>query len=150
MNDNKLECIVQNFITIMPLFQKKLFRQECCLESENLTSSHFQILLTLHENGSSSISEIAKKLLISNPNMTSLIDRLISKKMVERVQDSKDRRIIKILITEEGEKYLNSQLKFISNTLITRLSLLSDEVINTLFVSMENLKEVLLMIGADD
>ena len=77
MDEVKLEAIVQNFISIIPLFKKKLLHDNCKFDKGNLNHSHFQILAVLKKEGQQPISEVAKKLFISTPNMTKLLNKLI-------------------------------------------------------------------------
>ena len=150
MNDTKLELIVQNFVTIMPLFQKKLIRRDCGFAHDSLNHSHFQIMAVLKENGRLPISDVAKRLLISTPNMTKLLNKLIDEEMIERIPDKKDRRIINIDLTKKGEKYLESKFKHVQSTLKERLSTLPDGQLNKLNSSLENLRDVLTEISSDD
>ena len=66
MDEVKLEAIVQNFISIIPLFKKKLLHDNCKFDKGNLNHSHFQILAVLKKEGQQPISEVAKKLFISS------------------------------------------------------------------------------------
>ena len=108
MDEVKLEAIVQNFISIIPLFKKKLLHDNCKFDKGNLNHSHFQILAVLKKEGQQPISEVAKKLFISTPNMTKLLNKLIDEGMIERIPGEKDRRIININLTEKGSTYLKS------------------------------------------
>lgn len=51
MDEVKLEAIVQNFISIIPLFKKKLLHDNCKFDKGNLNHSHFQILAVLKRKG---------------------------------------------------------------------------------------------------
>lgn len=51
MDEVKLEQIVRNFITIIPLFKKKLLHDNCKFDKGNLNHSHFQILAVLKRKG---------------------------------------------------------------------------------------------------
>lgn len=151
MDDTKLENIVQNFVTIMPLFKKNLFtKNDCNLSHDKLNHSHFQIMAVLKEQGTLPISEIGKKLLISTPNMTKLLNKLIDEEMVERIPDKKDRRIINIELTQKGHKYLDEKFKHAQNALKVRLSTLSDSQLIKLGTSLENLKDVLMEISSEE
>ena len=150
MNDTKLELIVQNFLTIMPLFKKNLIRRDCDFAHDSLNHSHFQIMAVIKENGKLPISDVAKRLLISTPNMTKLITKLIDEEMIKRIPDKKDRRIINIDLTKKGEKYVESKFKQVQSSLKERLSTLPDEQLNKLNSSLENLRDVLMEISSDD
>lgn len=150
MRDPKLDSIVQNFITIMPLFQKKLIKRNCGFPHDSLNHSHFQIMVVLKDNGKLPISDVAKRLFISTPNMTKLLARLIDEEMIERIPDKKDRRIINIALTQKGEKHLEAKFKQVHSSIKERLSTLPDEQLNKLNSSLENLRDVLMEISSDE
>ena len=137
MDEVKLEAIVQNFISIIPLFKK------------NLNHSHFQILAVLKKEGQQPISEVAKKLFISTPNMTKLLNKLIDEGMIERIPGEKDRRIININLTEKGSTYLKSRFLEIQSSLKDKISSLPDEKLDKLNDSLITIKEVLNEISSD-
>ncbi len=150
MADDKLESIVQNFVKIMPLFQKKIIRNECGFRNDTFNHSHFQIMEVLRHHGTQPISEVAKKLLISTPNMTKLLNKLINEGMVERAHDTKDRRIVNISLTDKGDQYLKDKFNLMKDTLKNRLSTIPDDQLNKLNTSLENLKDVLMEISSDN
>ena len=150
MNNNKLEDIIQNFVVIGPLFKKKLVARSCKFSPNPFNHSHFQIMNVLNEDGMMPISEVGKKLFISTPNMTKLLNKLIDEEMVERIPDKNDRRIINIDLTEKGRSYLDEQFKKMQSSLKERLSTLSDDKIDKLYDSLENLKDVLNEISSED
>ena len=148
MDEVKLEAIVQNFISIIPLFKKKLLHDNCKFDKGNLNHSHFQIAV-LKKEGQQPISEVAKKLFISTPNMTKLLNKLIDEGMIERIPGEKDRRIININLTEKGSTYLKSSFLEIQSSLKDKISSLPDEKLDKLNDSLLTLKEVLNEIGSD-
>ena len=149
MDEVKLEAIVQNFISIIPLFKKKLLHDNCKFDKGNLNHSHFQILAFLKKEGQQPISEVAKKLFISTPNMTKLLNKLIDEGMIERIPGEKDRRIININLTEKGSTYLKSSFLEIQSSLKDKISSLPDEKLDKLNDSLITLKEVLNEISSD-
>lgn len=152
MNDTGLEAIVQNFLSIMPLFKKKLVNHNHdsdCIHSK-FNHSHFQIMAVLKKEGMLPISEIGKKLLISTPNMTKLLNRLIDEEMIERIPSKNDRRIINIILTKQGNDYINKQFKHVQDSLKERFSTLSDDQLVKLDTSLNDLKEVLMEISSEE
>ena len=150
MNNNKLEDIIQNFVVIGPLLKKKLISRSYKLSPSPFNHSHFQIMTVLNEDGMKPISEVGKKLCISTPNMTKLLNKLIEEGMVERIPDKNDRRIININLTEKGNLYLIEKLVRMKILLKDRLSTLSYDNIYKLYYSSENLKNVLNEISSED
>ena len=115
----------------------------------NLNHSHSQILAVLKKEGQQPISEVAKKLFISTPNMTKLLNKLIDEGMIERIPGEKDRRIININLTEKGSTYLKSSFLEIQSSLKDKISSLPDEKLDKLNDSLITLKEVLNEISSD-
>ena len=60
----------------------------------------------LDHRGSLSISEISNSFGIAKPNITPLVDRLIEDGLVMRERNSADRRVVNVVICEEGRKRL--------------------------------------------
>ncbi|MEG0128659.1 MarR family winged helix-turn-helix transcriptional regulator, partial [Clostridium sp.] len=89
------------------------------------------------------VSKIAESLRISKPNMTPIIDNLISEGLVERLQDPKDRRKILIKLTTKGLKLLENHKTVMINNLSSKISTLPKEDINVLKESTSSLLKVL-------
>lgn len=144
MNNDKLELIISDFISIMPLFQKKLIRNGCGFNHKaKFNHSQFQVMLVLKEQGECPISDVAKRLLISTPNMTKLLNKLIDEGMINRVHDINDRRIVNISLTDEGDKFLEERFNLVKISMKDNLSSLSDNQLDKLYDSLSTLKEVL-------
>ena len=76
----------------------------------HLSPSKFNILIVIkHQGKTEGISqvEISKKLIVSAPNMTRLLDKLEKEKLIEKFSQEGDRRVKLIKITEKGSKLLN-------------------------------------------
>lgn len=75
----------------------------------DLTSIQFRALLFLFladKTEGLTLSDLSEKLSVSKPNTTSLIDRMEAKGLVQRVNNSEDRRSLKVLITDKAEKIM--------------------------------------------
>lgn len=149
MNEFKMDMIIQNFISVIPLFKKKLIHENCGFDKNSLNHSHFQIMSVLKNNGKLPISEVAKQLFISTPNMTKLLNKLIDEDMIERIPDEKDRRIININLTDKGHEYLDSQFTQIKSALKDKFSSLPSDKLDKFNDSLITLKEVLNEISSD-
>lgn len=56
------------------------------------------------------MSEIATQFSITLPTATSLLDKLVSMKLVKREQSKQDRRVVYIVVTEKGDELLGQAL----------------------------------------
>lgn len=76
------------------------------LKPFNLTHAQLNALYILFENAPEPVSanELKKKILVSNPDVTRLIDRLVKKGYVLRETCPVNRRRIDISLTEPGRK----------------------------------------------
>ncbi len=54
------------------------------------------------------ISEVARRLYLETPSITTMIDRLSERGLVKRMDDRKDRRKTLVALTPEGERVLKS------------------------------------------
>ena len=149
MNEFKMDLIIQNFISVIPLFKKKLIHENCGFDKNSLNHSHFQIMAVLKKSGKLPISEVAKQLFISTPNMTKLLNKLIDEDMIERIPDEKDRRIINIKLTEKGNNYLEDSFEDIKLSLKNKFSTLPNDKLDKLNESLVTLKDVLNEISSD-
>ncbi|KYK23050.1 hypothetical protein AYK24_07975 [Thermoplasmatales archaeon SG8-52-4] len=68
-------------------------------------------LMTLHfvkHNDNCKTSDIANFLSVSPPDTTRIVETLVKKGFVERINDENDRRIIRLIIKEEGRKVVEN------------------------------------------
>jgi len=80
-------------------------RVETALQNAGLSTPKFSVLSALVAAGEPlSLSELASRLSCVRSNMTQLVDRLESEELVRRVDDPKDRRIVKASITDAGRE----------------------------------------------
>lgn len=74
----------------------------------SVTAAQLNCLLALHESGPLPLSHIAKLIMVKSSTVTGIIDRLEQKGLVERVRNSRDRRVITIKLTEAGTRLANN------------------------------------------
>lgn len=76
------------------------------LTGVNLTISQFGVLETLYHIGPMCQRDIAKKILKSSGNITTVVDNLEKRGLVSRKRDKDDRRYFTVTLTAEGEKLI--------------------------------------------
>jgi|YelNatPaOPRAMG01_1025707.scaffolds.fasta_scaffold10455_4 DNA-binding MarR family transcriptional regulator len=138
-----IDKIVDNLTTLHPLISKSFSKH---LRSKtNLNPGSLFVMGLLNKYQTLSMSDIGRKLSMPKPHVTVLVDKLIEEKLVERIPDTNDRRIINIHITPKGE----SQYKVIKNEITeemrTKIRQLSDDQIRKLAEASETLKELLVL-----
>jgi len=77
------------------------------LLSLDITMPQFKILLILYVSGSKRMSDIAAGLDVTLPTATSLVDRLVEKRFVERETHPDDRRVVLCHLADAGQRALS-------------------------------------------
>lgn len=106
VNKDTVESIATTTFEVLPLMRKKLLRMDVVQAEHNMPLSHVQVLTMLGDVGAMSVSEISKRLGIAKPNITPLIDHLITDGYVERKRDARDRRVVNVSLLPAGEEKL--------------------------------------------
>jgi DNA-binding MarR family transcriptional regulator len=74
-----------------------------------LTVAQAPVLVILREAGHPlMITEIARRLLLETPSVTTMVDRLTERALVERVKDPKDRRKTLVALTKKGRRLVET------------------------------------------
>ncbi|MBT3362450.1 MAG: winged helix DNA-binding protein [Chloroflexi bacterium] len=76
--------------------------------SMDLTNRQVGILETLLGKDNLTMKELAENMLIEQSAATRIVEGLVRKDLLERVLDGKDRRVIRINLTEKGRQIYNS------------------------------------------
>lgn len=71
------------------------------------------LLFFLQKNDGSSLTQISQGLMLENPTVTGLIDRLEKLEYVKRSDHPDDRRVYLVHITEKGRKVANKALTIV-------------------------------------
>jgi len=80
---------------------------EVALSPLDLSLPQYRVLALLGE-GSTASSVLARRLAVSPPTVTSVVDGLVGRGLVERHADPEDRRRLTLLLTQDGSKLLAS------------------------------------------
>jgi DNA-binding MarR family transcriptional regulator len=74
------------------------------LERLDLTPPQFYVLATIGYAGGLPFGEIGEKMMVTVSNLTGIVDRLEEKKLVARERDARDRRVVRVMLTDKGSK----------------------------------------------
>jgi len=121
----------------------RLFKDRTTSSSEFTHLSILQIhtLSLLKKNASLPMSEIAEYFRIELPSATSLLNKLVALQLVKREQDTKDRRLVKIVLTEKGDDLLKKAMDERVTHIERMLSYLSGTEQQELLRLLEKLNE---------
>jgi DNA-binding MarR family transcriptional regulator len=128
---------------IFRLVRRKLTMATLADIDADIKSLHFEIMRTLHEEGTQHPAKIGDKLLIAKAQMTHLIDKLVDLDFVKREMDSVDRRTINLTLTEKGRKMLEDQDNLVIGAVRENMASLSDAELEALSTSLRHLRDTL-------
>ncbi|MDR1236764.1 MAG: MarR family transcriptional regulator [Propionibacteriaceae bacterium] len=94
------------------------------VECHDLTLQQIRVMERLYSNPGMSIQELSRRLGVSAPTASGLVDRLVDKGMVERIDDKKDRRIRRIFPSPLGQEFTAAIGSLFGNVLARVVSVL--------------------------
>lgn len=107
------------------------------IKQESLTHNQIQLLFQLKLTGSLNITDISERFVITPGAASSMCDKLEEAGLIERVRTKEDRRVVNIVLTEQGsqrilqlfEAFPISELNKVSGTL-EQINELMDKMMN--------------------
>lgn len=113
-----------------------------------MQAAQFRTLgILMREDTTLPMSELGKRLYMSKPYMTILVDQLIQDGHVQRIPDTRDRRVINIAITPEGKRHLKQAASRYKGTIKNMLSELDSQDLEDLCQSLEKLRTIISKIS---
>lgn len=121
----------------------RLLREQMKYSSDLSHLSILQIhtLSFLKEKSNASMGEIAEHFHIELPSATSLLNKLVALHLVKRLPDEKDRRLVKVALTDEGNNILKNAMEEKLIHVKKMLSYLSEDEQNELLRLLEKLND---------
>ena len=77
----------------------------------DLKPAQLDVLMNLYRHPGMSQHDLARKLLVGRSNITMLLPQLEQRNLLRREGDCKDKRILRLTLTEDGESLLMKALK---------------------------------------
>ena len=96
----RIDEIAEEVATLMPMIARRILLG--FFQSIDITQTQIFTIMTLFEQSPVRLSQLSKKLQISAPTVTGIVDRLEKSGFVKRIPDSKDRRAINVDLTAQG------------------------------------------------
>jgi DNA-binding MarR family transcriptional regulator len=144
----KLESIADDILASFPVLFRRISKVKGHPSAKRLDQS-LPVLGVLLNHGPMPMSEIGRKMGISKPYTTVLVDRLIKKGLVERVLDADDRRMVNIRTTKAGRDTFKEFRKFAREIVIRNLSSLTSDDISAFYASMKTIRSITSKLDKD-
>ena len=77
----------------------------------DLKPAQLDVLMNLYRHPGISQQDLARKLLVGRSNITMLLPQMESRNLLKREGDDKDKRVLRLTLTREGEALLMEALK---------------------------------------
>lgn len=146
MTDDIKERIAENLVALLPFYHKKIFRPG--LGTTGMQTAQYRTLgILMRECTALPMSELGKRMYMSKPYMTILVDQLIKDGHVKRIPDTRDRRVINIAITAEGRRHLRQAASRYKENVKNILSDLDRQDLEDLCQSLEKLRNIISRIS---
>ncbi len=139
MAEVDIDRILENMFNIMLVIHKKILRMDLELETENLNRLHMAVMGLLNTSNMT-MTELAKALMMTKPQLTHLVETLVALGFVERLPDVADRRVIHLKLTKNARikfKGLRAKLK---ENIKQKLASLTPEELGQMAVTLEALR----------
>ena len=138
---NAQMLVIKDFID--EFYNKTLFQSGKVLNSD-LTPSQIKSLFAFRvDDEEYPIGELGRNAQVKSSTMTDMIDRLEKEKIVERIRDDGDRRVVKVRLTDKGKKIKREFTQKTRKGVETAFSKLSEEEIRTLLDHLKGAYQML-------
>jgi len=141
MNDINIDRILDNMFSIMFVIHKKILRMNLDGDADNLNRLHMAVMGVLSTT-SVTMTELAKTLMMTKPQLTHVVNRLVKLGIVERQPDAMDRRVIHVALTDNGRKTFEDMRQKMKEKIKNRLASLTSEELNQMSTALETLRNI--------
>jgi DNA-binding MarR family transcriptional regulator len=136
-----------DILVVLPLLARLVRRTWKDGEEPRASILHYHVLGLLMRRGPLPISEIARFLEVSKPNMTPLVDRMVEQGLVVREHNHRDRRVIQIVATNRGKNLIRTGKMRMSENLNQNLGSLNEAEKKRLGDCLQTLRTILTKIS---
>ena len=96
-----------------------------------VTMQQLRVMTILYHDGPTRVSDLARKLNVSTPTITGILDRLVRQRVTYRMNDPRDRRVVLNNLTHNGRELVEQLMPAYDDRTTAALSRLSpDERLN--------------------
>jgi len=109
----------------------------------DLTTAQIKLLTCFSDNDHHTMSNLSKKLSVSLPTITAMVNRLEHSKMVRRERDNTDRRVVKVSLTRAGQRELTRLVSIREREMERILMNLTEDEMKNFLLSIESVSRLL-------
>jgi len=142
MTSEKLKNTIGQFWETIPTVWGKVrgYTRSLAASEYNITLIQFHVLRHIY-HGAHTVREIAERQQIRPPAISLVVDQLVQKNMVIRMEDQADRRYVHLDLTHEGENLLNLVFDGSRAWMAEKMNQLTIEELDTITSAMTILRQ---------
>ena len=141
MEEVNIDRVLENMFHVMLVSHKKVLKMDVSGFPENLTRLHLAVMGEIGQNNLT-MSELAKALMMTKPQLTHLVEALVTLGLVERRSDAKDRRVIILSLTEKGRVLGENMKRRVRENIKKRLANLTPAELTQMAAAFETLRKI--------
>jgi DNA-binding MarR family transcriptional regulator len=145
MDSDIRDRVAGNLLAVLPLYHRHILKVST--GASGIRLAQYRALGMLMKSGPLAMTEIGRQLYISKPYMTVLANTLVENGWVERKNDPDDRRVVKIIITQNGKKHLHQAFEIYRADVKVQISGLDPADLQRLSAALEDLQKILVKLG---
>lgn len=107
-----------------------------------LSPLQYYTICVIQYFGEINMSKLSDEMKMPKQNMTKIINKLIELNFVEREKSNKDKRIINIRLTKEGEKFLLDNNMINSENITKEINKLGTKEVNDFFKAINSINNI--------
>ncbi len=118
-------------------------RSRRLMQNSGFTGPQLLVLQALGVHKEMSAGELAREVNLSQGTVTSILDRLEKRELIQRIRSHTDRRKVFVTLTEEGKTQLASAPTLLQERFIQRFEELKDWEQHQILASLQRLAEMM-------
>lgn len=135
--DQTTETLANEILNVVPLIMQSLRAEMRKHRSTDLTVVQFRALGYLRRKPGSSLAELAEHLGLTPPSASALVDGLVTKGVLLRVESPGDRRRVELRLSDAGHAVWEDARSETEASLVARLDQVSAEERELVHLAMQ-------------
>lgn len=150
-NSEKIQYIFQTGRRARMHLENKVFQLQDSKKSllSELSAVQMKVAMQIQQSEPMSLSDLAKKLNLSNPSASVIVEKLVEKKVVSRDTDPRDRRRVQLRIHPKASKEMQSLQNRLQQAFAEIAGKVGAENLDRWFMVAERINEILEEEGAN-
>lgn len=108
-----------------------------------LTGSQLWVIKILDDASPMNVTELARRMYLHPATMVGLLDRLEAKRLVQRTRSDKDRRVVHVMITAQGQELVRNSPEVAQRLLVEGLEPLAENKVKSISIGVDQIVKIL-------